>query len=184
LADGIGLIHAAKFLGKKLHRITGVDLVGFLAELAEQKKYPIYLLGGAEQTAQKTAVVLKETFPQINIVGAESGGLVSPDCKTVSDQNIIEKINKAKPKILLVAFGQVKQEKWIFSNLDKLSSVRLAIGVGGTFDYICGNVKRAPLNFRNFGLEWLYRLLTQPKRFARIFKAIVTFSFFKIFRNN
>ncbi|MBN1779481.1 MAG: WecB/TagA/CpsF family glycosyltransferase [Candidatus Buchananbacteria bacterium] len=188
IADGVGLVYAAKTLGQKLYRITGVDLVGFLCELAEQKKYPVFLLGGVDDTAQKTATVLKETFPAINIVGAENGGQVSPDCKSTSDSELIEKINKAKPKILLVAFGQVKQEKWIFNNLDKLNTVKIAIGVGGTFDYICGNVKRAPLTVRNFGLEWLYRLFKEPWRKKRIFNAVFYFLFLilkqKIGKNN
>lgn len=175
IADGIGLIYAAKFLGQRLQRITGADLVGFLSELAEQKNYPIFLLGGRADTAEKTAKVLRDTFESIQIVGTDNGGEISPDGKISSNPTLVEKINNAKPKILLVALGQAKQEKWIFHHLDQLKTVKVAIGVGGAFDYIAGNIKRAPELIRNLGLEWLYRLTQEPWRWQRIFNAVIIF---------
>ena len=172
-ADGMGLIYAADFLEKKLWRITGVDLVWAISELAEQKNSSIFFLGGEPDIARKTGEILKQNFPNLLVAGAESGGvIVDPDAE---DLELIRKINNCQPKILFVAFGQVKQEKWIFSHLDRLPSVKVAIGVGGTFDYISGKIKRAPEILQEIGLEWLYRLIKDPKRWPRIFNAFVVF---------
>lgn len=197
IADGIGLIYAAKFLKKPiLQKITGTDLMWQICELVEHKNCSIYLLGAEEGIAKKTAEVLKENFSKLKIVGTESGGQVevssreqitpSPPTPLPEGEggrlrrpgegiDIIKNINQAKPKILFVAFGQIKQEKWIFYNLDKLPSVKLAMGVGGAFDYISGNIKRAPKILQTLGLEWLYRLIQEPRRWKRIFKAVIVF---------
>ena len=174
VADGVGLIYAAKFQGQKLQRVSGVDLFGFLCELAEHNNYPIFLLGAARGVAKQTAEVLYQNFPSLNIVGAESGGQFSANGEA-ADKNLVDRINQAKPKMIFVSLGHVKQEKWIFKNLDQLTSVKVAIGLGGTFDYISGNVPRAPEAIRNLGFEWLYRLITEPKRWKRIFNAVVIF---------
>ena len=87
----------------------------------------------------------------------------------------IDTINKAKPDVLFVALGQVKQEKWIIKNLPKLPSVCLAMGVGGSFDYISKIIPRAPKFARILGLEWLVRLILQPKRIKRIWNAVAVF---------
>ncbi len=96
----------------------------------------------------------------------------------MANQTIINKINQAQPDILFVAFGQVKQEKWINEFLPKLPSVKIAMGVGGSFDYVSGQISRAPLFFRQIGLEWVYRLFRQPARFGRIFNATVKFIYY------
>ncbi|MFA6321852.1 MAG: WecB/TagA/CpsF family glycosyltransferase [Candidatus Buchananbacteria bacterium] len=173
VADGIGLIYAASFLGKKLVRVTGVDLVWWLSELAEQNNCSVYLLGGEEIVAAKTAENLKQNFPNLIIAGAESGGYIADP--QVDDMDLLERINDTQPKILFVAFGQVKQEEWIYSHLDKLPSVKLAIGVGGTFDYLSGSINRAPAIIRQLGLEWLYRLIYEPSRWKRILNAVIIF---------
>jgi len=175
IADGIGLGWAAKKQGQRLQRITGVDLMWHLCELAEQKGYPIYLFGGADQIAKQTAEVLREYFPNLKIAGAKSGGEISSDGRLTEDESVIEKINEVKPKIIFVALGQVKQEKWIFRHLDQMTSVKIAMGVGGAFDYISGNVTRAPELLRNLGLEWLYRLIKEPWRWKRIANAVIIF---------
>lgn len=175
VADGVGIIKAAKFQGKNLQRVTGVDLVWSIAELAEQQHYSIYLLGAWEGIAQAAASVLKENFPALDICGAEDGGVV--DDPTEINHKIINQINLAKPQIIFIAFGQVKQEKWIFYNLDQLPSVKLAIGVGGAFDYISGAVPRAPHWLQRLGLEWLFRLVNQPSRWQRIINAVVVFPY-------
>jgi len=111
----------------------------------------------------------------LKIVGAESGGEITNPKDT--DIDLINRIKELKPKILFVAFGHVKQEKWIFYHLDQLPSVKLAIGVGGAFDYISGNVRRAPEFMRRIGLEWLFRLIQQPSRWKRILNAVIVFPF-------
>jgi N-acetylglucosaminyldiphosphoundecaprenol N-acetyl-beta-D-mannosaminyltransferase len=173
IADGYGLVKAAKFFKKKLFRITGVDLIWFICQLAEQNSYSVYFLGGFDEAAQKTADSLVDEFPNLIVAGAESGGEIR-DPKII-DQTLIENINRGKPQILFVALGQVKQEKWIFHNLDKLPTVKVAMGVGGAFDYVSGQIKRAPEFYQKFGLEWLYRLVQQPQRWPRIVNAVIVF---------
>ncbi len=172
-ADGIGLIKAAKFLGQRLQRVTGVDLVWAICELAEQNNYSVYFLGAGEMIAAGASLNLKNEYPNLNIVGAESGGLII-DPKQ-NDWDLINRINETKPEILFVALGQIKQESWIFYHLDKMTSVKLAIGVGGAFDYISGKIKRPPKFIRNIGLEWLFRLILEPHRFKRIINATILF---------
>lgn len=173
--DGVGIVYAAKFLHKKnIQRITGVDLVWYICEEANEQGWEIFLLGGDEGVAQKAAEVLKNVFPDIKIVGATSGGEISDPTK--ENYALTNTINESKAKIILVAFGQVKQEKWIFAHLDKLKKIKIAIGVGGTLDYISGEAKRAPEFIRKLGLEWLHRLINEPKRYKRIFNATFTFS--------
>ena len=123
--------------------------------------------------AAAAAAVLKRDFSGLKIAGAESGGeIIDP---FFTDEDLIGRINDAAPRILLVALGQGKQEKWIFAHLDKLPSVKLAVGVGGSFDYISGLTPRAPKFLRRAGLEWLYRLIREPKRWPRILNAIIVF---------
>jgi len=89
----------------------------------------------------------------------------------------IQQINQSNPDILFVAFGMGKQEKWIHENLSKMPCVKIAMGVGGSFDFISGKVKRAPLFLRQIGLEWVYRLIQEPRRFVRIFNATAKFTY-------
>lgn len=178
VADGVGLIHAAKWQGQRLQRVPGINLVWSICELAQEYDWPIYLLGGKEGIAKQATEVLTNNFPTLKIVGAKSGGYIADPTQPTIDIDI--NINQTKPKILFVAFGQVKQEKWIFNNLDKIPSVKLAIGVGGSFDYISGTVPRAPEYLQRLGFEWLYRLIQEPKRWRRIYKATIVFSFLLI----
>lgn len=179
IADGIGLIKAAKWQGKSLQRVTGVDLIWAIPELAqeEENNWPIFLLGAEEGVADAAAQRLIEEFPNLNIAGTSSGGEIDLN---QTDYELISQINAVKPKVLFVAFGQIKQEKWIFKNLDKLPSVKLAIGVGGAFDYVAGDVPRAPQILRKLGLEWLFRLIQEPTRWKRIYTAVIIFPFLVI----
>ncbi len=165
--DGFGLMLMAQLLGHPLkERITGVDLTWALLKLAEDRGYGVFLLGGAKGVAKKAAENIKRVHPKIRFVGISSA---DPD-----DKGIIDKIGKAKPDILFVAYGAPKQEKFI-SYLTSRISIPLSIGVGGTFDYIAGVHPYAPEWIRKLGLEWLYRLFTQPKRFNRIITATIRF---------
>jgi N-acetylglucosaminyldiphosphoundecaprenol N-acetyl-beta-D-mannosaminyltransferase len=167
VADGIGLQFGAKVLGVRIGtRITGVDLTWELAKLASENNYSIYLLGAAEGVAEKAAQQLKSFYPKLRIAGTYAG--------TPYEPGIVERINNSKADILLVAFGAPKQDKFIYHNKSKLK-VKIAIGVGGTFDYIAGIVPRAPKTIRKLGLEWAYRLIKQPQRFNRIITATVRF---------
>ena len=170
IPDSVGLLYAAKFKRKKLpERVTGVDTV---VKLCSQlpKKHSVFLLGAKEGVAEKTAEKLKKINPELNVVGTFSG---SPSEK--DSVEIISKIKEARPHLLLVAFGAPKQDLWIAEHISQMPSVRVAMGVGGTFDFIAGVRKRAPALLRSVGLEWMYRLVKQPSRFKRIMNAVVVF---------
>lgn len=143
-------------------RVSGVDLVEKLAEHAAERGWRLYLLGAAHGVAQEAARRLQARWPALIIAGSESG---SPD--TSQDEAIIRRINDSSADILLVAYGPPKQERWIARNGDRLSTVKVAFGVGGTFDYLSGGVWRAPKVLQTIGLEWLWRLILQPKRIRR-----------------
>ena len=171
------------------YRTHGIDLIYKICGLENIKNKRIFLLGAEEGIARETAKVLSERYDDLNIVGAEVG--IRPEIFNFSAQggpalgwqstfnklndNLIQRINETKPNIILVAFGAPKQEVWIYENLKKLPSVKLAIGIGGSFDFISGKTKRAPLIFQRSGLEWLWRLIKEPKRIKRIYNATVRF---------
>lgn len=157
LCEGRGVWLVARFLKKPIKEpINGVDLIYNL-------KGRIFLLGGKEEIIKKTAEKLGDS-----VVGFEHG---------YQDlDKVIEKINKVKPEILLAGLGSPKQEKWIYCNFKKMPSVKVAIGVGGAFDFISGRIKRAPKFFQKMGLEWLWRLILQPRRIKRIYNGVIKFS--------
>ncbi len=182
--DGFGLIAVAKLLGTPLgERITGVDCLLDICRLAAEKHKSIFLLGGGEGVAKKTARVLEERFPGLRVVGAESGGIVDkksavPQIDTGAQARLIA----VAPDVLFVAFGHSTQEKWIAAHLGRLPSVRVAIGVGGAFDFLSGRVRRAPRIMRALGLEWLWRLALEPRRIGRIWNAVVVFPYLALRR--
>lgn len=177
LCDGFGLCLASGF---KLKRYSGVSFMTDLCALAEKENKSIYLLGsGSDEVIKKTAKVLQEKYPMLKIVGWNKGLVINKNGEYNKEENedLIYDIIIKSPDILFVAFGHGKQEKWIDKNLVDLPSVKIAMGVGGSFDFISGKVKRAPKLFRFTGLEWLWRLILQPWRFKRIWKATVKFSY-------
>ncbi len=171
IPDGIGIIWAAKYLKQgSLQRVTGVDLMEKICEKAAKENLKIFLLGADEGVAQKVKTILENKYPGIKIVGPYSGSAEE------KEKNLILKnINDSGAKILFVAFGAPKQEIWITDNLKNLNSVRLGMGVGGSFDFIAQVHKRAPKWIQKIGLEWLYRLLQQPSRLKRIYNATIKF---------
>lgn len=173
VADGRGIQFAARFLGKPIpERISGVDFMFELCQEFAELNIPIFLLGGGAGVAAKTAAVLQKKFPRLRVVGMFSGnGSPEGDIETVS------MVNHTSAQVVFVAFGAPKQEKWITRNLHKLPNVRLAMGIGGSFDYISGSVSRAPKFVRQIGLEWLWRLIREPQRLPRIFRAVIIFPF-------
>lgn len=189
-ADGTGILWAAnaqnnspmikilkllKLLFKKPatplpELIKGSDLTIDIAKCAASNGTKIFLLGAQPGIGHEAKHRLEKNFPGVKIVGTHSG---SPSVH--EEEKIKDQINEANPDILLVAYGAPAQEKWIARNLHKIPSVRAAIGIGGTLDYISGHIKRAPLFLQNLGLEWLYRLISEPKRWKRIRNATVVF---------
>jgi len=179
LADGFGLVLAAKRQGEPLkERVAGSDLIWDIARLANEKNKSIFLLGGKDNVAELTAEKLKQKFPGLKIHGF-GGGELSPEKENKEE---IAEINKFAPDILFVAMNFVKQEKWIYKNLEKMPSVKLAAGLGGTFDFISGKAKRAPKFMRHIGLEWLWRLILEPWRWKRIYNAVFKFSWLVFIR--
>ncbi|MFA7244795.1 MAG: WecB/TagA/CpsF family glycosyltransferase [Candidatus Magasanikbacteria bacterium] len=186
--------HGIKFLSKEhLTVINGVDFMIDICKIAEQKNYTVFFLGsGNEDVLKEMKKKLQIKFLNLKVVGFDPGlniKLQKDGSRNMLIQydkqeniHILEIIKTSQAQILFVAFGHNKQEKWIEENMSKLPNVKLFMGVGGSFDFISGQVKRAPKLMRKLGLEWLYRLLKQPKRFTRIFKATVIFSFLKLFR--
>jgi len=177
VCDGFGIKLVGMFMGQNIPEvIRGVDFSLALASLCEQEKRSLYLLGGRKGVAELTAEKLKAHFPELKIVGAESGGRITHAFGGWHfDEALIDRIRKAEPDMLFVALGHGKQERWIYQFLRRMPSVKVAIGLGGAFDFISGKAKRAPWIIRSLHLEWLWRLIREPKRIFRIITAVVIF---------
>jgi N-acetylglucosaminyldiphosphoundecaprenol N-acetyl-beta-D-mannosaminyltransferase len=171
LPDGIGLVKASRFLGitPLPERVAGSDLVVKLAELSHLKGYRIFFLGAQPGIAERAIERLKLQFPNMRVVGAFAG---SPALS--ENEAIVERLLATAPQILLVAYGAPQQDKWIARNLDRLQ-IPVCIGVGGSFDFLAGIARRAPLWIQRLQLEWLHRLVMQPWRWRRIWNAVPVF---------
>jgi N-acetylglucosaminyldiphosphoundecaprenol N-acetyl-beta-D-mannosaminyltransferase len=165
--DGVGIIAAGKLLRKPFKgRATGVALVDHLAAISGRDGYSLFLLGAAPGVADEAARVLQSRHQGAKTVGTYAGSPRSEDWPA-----ILERLEEAQPDILLVAYGAPGQDLWIDTYRDILpGSIKLAMGVGGVFDYLSGRVPLAPIFVRRAGLEWLYRLVTQPWRWRRILR--------------
>jgi N-acetylglucosaminyldiphosphoundecaprenol N-acetyl-beta-D-mannosaminyltransferase len=162
LSGGMPLVWASKLLGNPLpERVTGVDLVPRLAELSARKGYKIFLLGGKEGVAARATALLEQKFPGVRIVGSYAP--VLKELARMDHGEILRRVHEAQPDILLVAFGNPKQEKWIWMHRKKLG-VPLAMGIGGSLDILVGDVWRAPRWIERCGMEWLVRFLQEPAR--------------------
>jgi N-acetylglucosaminyldiphosphoundecaprenol N-acetyl-beta-D-mannosaminyltransferase len=163
VADGMPLVWLSRLAGTPLkERIAGSDLFWELGRASALTGLRLFLLGGQPTAAEKAALHLTEKFPGARIAGCycpPHGMLDDPQ----EDARIREVIAQAQPDILLVGFGSPKQEKWIASHRDDLN-VPVSIGVGATFDMAAGFVRRAPMWARRSGLEWLFRLIQEPRR--------------------
>jgi exopolysaccharide biosynthesis WecB/TagA/CpsF family protein len=163
--DGVGLLWAARQRGTPLQeRVTGSDGVPIIAERAAQSGWHLYFLGAAQGVAEKAADILRAKHPNLQIVGTHSGS-PAPD----EEDTIVERVNASQADILFVAYGAPEQDKWIARNLPRLQ-VKMAMGIGGAFDFIAGVVPRAPLWMQRMGLEWLFRLYLQPWRIRRMLR--------------
>lgn len=164
IADGIGLLYAARRYGQHLpERVPGSELVYHLAEAAAAHGWRLFLLGAQPGVAERAAEILCRRYPGLQIAGTYAG---SPD--PAEDAAIVARVNASRAGLLYVAYGAPRQDKWIARNRDVLESVRVAIGVGGALDFIAGKAIRAPLWLRRLNLEWLYRLVREPWRWRRM----------------
>ncbi|MDR0933207.1 MAG: WecB/TagA/CpsF family glycosyltransferase [Victivallales bacterium] len=156
-ADGIGAAIAARYLKTPVtDNVNGTDMLPLLCRAG----YKIYLLGGAPGVAERAAERLTATYPEVRIVGAEHGFFAGRDTE------VIDRINRANPEILLVGLGAPRQELWIAEHLSELKC-RVVIGVGGLLDFASGRIPRAPKWMRKLKIEWTYRLYQEPRRLFR-----------------
>ena len=164
LPDGVGLLYAARRLGRPLpERVPGSELVYGLAERAAARGWPLFLLGAALGVANEAAAILAGRYPGLVITGTYAG---SPD--TAENEAIVRRINASGAVLLFVAYGAPKQDKWIARNRATLTTVRVAVGVGGSLDFVTGRAARAPRWAQDAGLEWLHRLVKEPWRWRRM----------------
>ncbi len=169
LVDGQPLVWISKLHGKPLKaKISGSDLVPLLCEVASEKGYKIFILGGKKQVAERAKEKLESQLPQIRIVGT-----YAPPFGFENNESELKKINQmiseAQPDILIACFGCPKQEKWIYENIKKYDA-KVSVCAGATVDFLAGNVKRAPRWMSEHGLEWFYRFIQEPQRlFKRYF---------------
>ncbi|MFC1767183.1 polysaccharide pyruvyl transferase CsaB [Candidatus Margulisiibacteriota bacterium] len=163
LPDGVGITLASRLKGLPLKkRVTGIDLMLQMIELANSNDLKIFLLGGKEGTAEAAAQNLKDEYPGLNIAGTHHGYFKN-------DALTIENIKNAAPDILFVGLGSPRQEKWSYKYLKELNIPAVMV-VGGSFDVLSKRLKRAPVWMRRSGIEWLFRLIKEPKRLPRILK--------------
>lgn len=161
ISDGFGLLLATRFIIKE--RICGVDLMEKICEYSSKINKKVFLLGALNGAAEKTVKNLQYKYPNLKAESLENY------------ENCESAILTFKPDVLFVALGAPKQEKWIYKNLNKFPSVKIAVGVGGAFDFLSGNIRRAPRWMRKIGMEWLWRLTQEPQRIKRILKATIEF---------
>ncbi len=163
IPDGVGLLWAAKRLGRPLpERVTGSDGVPLIARRAALEGWRLFFLGARPGVAAEAARRLQTCYPGLQIVGVYAGSPAASE-----EDAIVERINASGADVLFVAYGAPAQDKWIARNLNRLTP-RVAMGVGGSLDFVAGVTRRAPLWMRRWGIEWLHRLIQQPWRWRRM----------------
>lgn len=161
VADGIGIVKGAKLLNKNIpERIPGIELMMDMIEYANLNDKKVYFYGAKPETIEKMVNILKNKYTKLNIVGYHHG------YHDDSDNKIMNNVIQLKPDYVFVAKGCPLQDEWIIKVLDNVDK-GVFMGVGGSFDVISGNVKRAPEIWQKLNLEWMYRLLNNPQRIGR-----------------
>lgn len=164
LPDGAPLSSYSRRKGyKQAQRVTGPDLMLELFAISKEKGYRHYFYGATEETLQSMREVLERDYP-----GIEIAGMYAPPFRALTpqeDAQIVAKINESRPDFIWIGLGAPKQEEWMYQHMGQLQGV--LIGVGAGFDYLAGYIKRAPRWMQRMSLEWLYRLLQDPKRLWR-----------------
>ena len=170
VADGIGIVKGANMLGYDIpERIPGVGIAEQLTVLGDNLKKSIYLLGAKQEVINALCTVLTQKYPGLQIRGAVDGYIDDKDA-------VFEDIKKAEPDIVLVAIGVPSQEKLIYRHIKDFRK-GIFVGVGGSFDVLSGTKARAPKFFIKHNLEWLYRIVKEPKRIKRFYENNVKFIF-------
>lgn len=160
--DGIGIVKGAQLLKTPLkERVAGYDMMLELFKEADRRQKRVYLLGAKQEVVETAVKKIQEEYPGLVLAGYHNGYF------DLSDERMLEKVAAEKPDIVFVALGFPRQEQWIRQYFEKAAK-GLVIGVGGSFDVYSGAIKRAPKFFREYNLEWFYRLLQDPGRFRRM----------------
>ncbi len=179
LPDSQGILSMGAYTGQKVpERLTGIDTLISLCEILTEAD-SVFLLGAAPGIAEQAAIALIAKNPHLHIAGTFAGTPADTFAPT-----IIEQVNAVHPDVLFVAYGAPQQDLWISTYLKDMPSVRIAMGVGGAFDFLSGKRKRAPVFLQKMGLEWLWRLVQEPSRFPRIFTAVIVFPWLVLSRAN
>ena len=166
--DGIGVVKAANMLGHHIEeRITGVETVETLLDILDKREKSVYLLGAKQEVLEQFVKKVKAKYPKLQIAGYQNGYIKDKDAA-------FDKIVKLQPDAVLVALGIPAQEMLIYKHYDRFEK-GIFIGVGGSFDVLSGMKKRAPKIFIKLNLEWLYRIVTEPKRMKRFYRSNVKF---------
>jgi N-acetylglucosaminyldiphosphoundecaprenol N-acetyl-beta-D-mannosaminyltransferase len=164
--DGAGVVLGARILGNHIpQRITYADWTWQLAEFAEPRGFTLFFLGARPGVADKAAANLKARYPDLRIVGTHHG-YFDKTPGSAENEAVIEQINTVRPNILIVGFGMPLQERWLMENWDRIDA-NVALTGGAVFDYVSGELQRAPRWMTDNGLEWLGRLLIEPRRLWR-----------------
>lgn len=168
--DGIGLVKVGKKIGYNFkERITGIDISVKLLEICNNLNKKLYLFGASEEVISLLKTVLEKSYPNINLIGSSNGYVNDKD-------KVFDEIVKLEPDVVLVALGIPEQEKIIYKHLNSFKK-GIFMGVGGSFDIISGYKKRAPKLFIKLNLEWLYRIIKEPKRLKRFYQNNIKFMF-------
>lgn len=168
--DGIGVLKAGKKIGYNIEeRITGIDIANELLKFGNEQKKSIYLFGSKQEVIDSMKIVIKEQYPNLKLVGTSNGYVKDKD-------KVFDEIVKLEPDIVLVALGIPLQEMLIYKHLNRFKK-GIFVGVGGSFDVMSGIKKRAPKIFIKLNLEWLYRIMKEPKRLKRFYDSNVKFLF-------
>jgi len=163
IPDGIGIVAAVRLLyGFKLKRIPGSEFIFDICRICQEKGLGVFVYGAKEDVNQKAVKVLEERFTGLSIVGRSNGYIKEDEMPA-----LIDKINASNARVLFLALGSPIQERWLSKFSNQLESIRVCQGVGGTLDTIASRVRRAPEAWCRMNLEWLYRLLNEPKRIRR-----------------
>lgn len=159
--DGMGVVWGARFLGGKVpERVSGVDLFHELLELSSRQGYPVFLLGATEEVVSEVVARVSVSYPGLHVAGFHHGYFWSDEAA------VVQKIRDSGARLLFVAITSPKKENFINRWRDQLGAT-FVMGVGGTFDVVAGKVRRAPVWMQRSGLEWLYRVIQEPRRMWR-----------------
>ena len=168
--DGIGVLKVGKKIGYNIEeRIIGIDIANELLKFGNEQKKSIYLFGSKQEVIDSMKIVIKEQYPNLKLVGTSNGYVTDKD-------KVFDEIVKLEPDIVLVALGIPLQEMLIYKHLNRFKK-GIFVGIGGSFDVMSGMKKRAPKIFIKLNLEWLYRILKEPKRLKRFYDSNVKFLF-------